>query len=143
MKKIIIISISCFLFSISLFAQKEPSDKQATKETVCLYQNLKKSTLKGFLFGHQDDLAYGIHWKYQKDSSDVKSITGDYPALFGWDLSGLESNRDKDIDGNPFSLVKSCVEWAYAYGGVITFSWHFRRCWCLSGAPPTTNKDKK
>lgn len=121
-----------YLFSLSLllntqwlFAQNlYSSDKAATKETIHLYQKLKRSAQKGFLFGHQDDLAYGIHWKYEKDSSDVKSITGDYPALFGWDLSGLESGHDRDIDGNPFSLVKRCVEWAYNHGGVITFSWH-------------------
>lgn len=115
-----------FLLNVQwLFAQKtHPSDEAATKTTAYLYANLKRLSAKGFLFGHQDDLAYGIHWKYQKDSSDVKSITGDYPGLFGWDLSGLESGHDKDIDGNPFSLVKSCVEWAYNRGGVITFSWH-------------------
>lgn len=124
-KRKYLFSLSLLLNAQWLFAQNlYPSDKNATKETVHLYQNLKKSAEKGFLFGHQDDLAYGIHWKYRKDSSDVKSITGDYPGLFGWDLSGIESARDKDIDGNPFSLVKSCVEWAYEKGGVTTFSWH-------------------
>jgi mannan endo-1,4-beta-mannosidase len=112
------------VLSIPSFAQKKSSDKQATKETICLYQNLKRSAQKDFLFRHQDDLAYGIHWKFLKDSSDVKSIVGDYPALFGWDLSGLESNHDKDIDGTLFSLVKGYVQWAYARGGAITFSWH-------------------
>ncbi|ANI90263.1 beta-mannosidase [Arachidicoccus ginsenosidimutans] len=125
MRKQYILAFFFVLHISTSFAQSNfPSDKNATKETIHLYQNLKNSSLRGFLFGHQDDLAYGIHWKYQKDSSDVKSITGDYPGLFGCDLSGLESDHDKDIDGNPFSLVKSCVEWAYAKGGVITFSWH-------------------
>ncbi|MDE1191090.1 MAG: glycosyl hydrolase [Arachidicoccus sp.] len=123
-KKILILPLLLLSLFTTLGQKNFFSDKAATKETVLLYQNLKRSAQSGFLFGHQDDLAYGIHWKYQKDSSDVKSITGDYPGLFGWDLSGLESDHDKDIDRNPFSLVKKWVEWAYEQGGVNTFSWH-------------------
>ena len=37
-----------------------PSDPSATKETIHLYQNLKKLMDKGILFGHQDDLAYVV-----------------------------------------------------------------------------------
>ena len=36
-----------------------PIDKKATKETVNLYNNLKKLLDKGIMFGHQDALAYG------------------------------------------------------------------------------------
>ena len=110
---------------VALHAQSAtPSDIHATKETVNLYKNLLRTSQKGFLFGHQDDLAYGVHWRYQKDSSDVKSVTGDYPALYGWDFSGLESGNDKDIDGVPFEKMRSFVQDGYARGGVITFSWH-------------------
>lgn len=123
-RKFILATIAVLNIS-ALFSQRDfPSDNAASRATAHLYAKLKRLSAKGFLFGHQEDLAYGIHWKYQEDSSDVKSITGDYPALFGWDLSGLESGHDKDIDGNPFSLVKNCVRWAYDRGGVVTFSWH-------------------
>lgn len=101
-----------------------PSDLKATKETVNLYRNMKKMAAAGFLFGHQDDLAYGVHWKYQKDSSDVKSVTGDYPAVYGWDLSGFESGQDKDLDGVPFSDQKKYIKEVYERGGINTFSWH-------------------
>ena len=37
-----------------------PIDAKATKETVNLYRNLKKLLGKGIMFGHQDDLAYGV-----------------------------------------------------------------------------------
>lgn len=100
------------------------SDSLATKETRALYGNLHKIAKHAILFGHQDDLAYGVHWKYKKDSSDVYSLTGDYPALYGWDLSGLESDSDKDIDGTPFKLTRTLMEKSYAEGGVITLSWH-------------------
>src|SRR5436190_18227416 len=72
-----------------------PADKKATKETVALYNNLKKLLSKGFMFGHQDDLAYGVGWKYDASTSsagrsDIKDVTGDYPAVYGWELGHLE-----------------------------------------------------
>jgi mannan endo-1,4-beta-mannosidase len=54
----------------------------------------------------------------------VKSVTGDYPALYGWDLSGLESDHPNDIDGVPFKKMREFVKQGYERGGVITFSWH-------------------
>jgi hypothetical protein len=55
-------------------------DKEATKETIALYGNLKKLLQKGVLFGHQADLAYGMNWKYEPGRSDIRDVTGDYPA---------------------------------------------------------------
>ena len=100
------------------------ADKQATRETVALLRNLRRLSATGFLFGHQDDLAYGVNWKYQAGRSDVREVCGDYPALYGWDLSGMESGSANDIDGVPFSFIRHAVQAGYARGGVITFSWH-------------------
>ncbi len=91
------------------------------------------------MFGHQDDLAYGVHWKYQKDSSDVKSVTADYPALYGWDLGGTESNSDKDLDGVPFKSTRQFIKEAYERGGVITISWHFNNPMTGGNAWDTTH----
>ncbi|NDP27606.1 MAG: beta-mannosidase, partial [Flavobacterium sp.] len=41
------------------------SDKKATTETQIAYKNLLQLAKKGILFGHQDDLAYGVNWKYE------------------------------------------------------------------------------
>ena len=68
----------------------QTADKSATKETQNLLLNLKKLLPKGVMFGHQDDLAYGVGWKYVPGRSDVKDVTGEYPAVYGWDYSGLE-----------------------------------------------------
>ena len=38
-------------------------DFKATKQTKALYANLKKISTRHVLFGHQDDLAYGVMWK--------------------------------------------------------------------------------
>jgi len=120
--------------SLPAAANKQlPADTNATKETVALYQNMFKAKEKGYMFGHQDDLAYGVNWRYEEGRSDIKDVTGDYPAVYGWDLGRLENNADKDIDGVPFSKQKQYVKDVYDRGGVNTFSWHMNN--------PLTGKD--
>ncbi|MEQ1676012.1 MAG: glycosyl hydrolase [Chitinophagaceae bacterium] len=101
-----------------------PSDKKATKETVALYNNLGKLMQKGFMFGHQDDLAYGVHWKYEKGRSDIKDVTGDYPAVYGWELGHLEIDQPLNLDSVPFAGMQQLIQQGYERGGVITISWH-------------------
>ncbi len=115
-----------FLFSCKAAAQKElPVDKEATKETVNLYNNLKRLAEKGFMFGHQDDLAYGVEWKYKEGRSDIKETAGDYPAVYGWELGGIERNNNEvNLDGVPFKKMKQYIKQGYERGGVITISWH-------------------
>ena len=131
MKRWLTIGIFCIFFLLQknlLTAQDAflPCDKNATKETIALYGNLKKLSQKGYLFGHQDDLAYGVNWRYEKDRSDVKDVCGDYPAVYGWDLGGLErASGDKNLDGVPFKNMRQYIKDGYKRGGVITISWHF------------------
>jgi len=143
---------SCFLtffftFSTfcSVFSQTNDTilsliDKKATKKTILLYQNLYKTSNKGILFGHQDDLAYGVNWKYEESRSDIKDVVGDYPAVYGWDLGGLETKSDKNIDGIPFDKMRQYIIDGYKRGGVITISWHFNNPFTGGNAWDTTPK---
>lgn len=99
-------------------------DKNATEETQNLFNNLFTLSEKGIMFGHQDALAYGVNWKYEEGRSDVKEVTGDYPAVYGWDLGGTEKGSSKDIDGVPFDKMKKWITEIYDRGGVSTISWH-------------------
>jgi len=101
------------------------SDKKATPETVSLYKKLNQLTQKGYMFGHQDDLAYGVNWKYENGRSDIKDVVGDYPAVYGWDLAGLEKDSPDNIDGIPFTKMKQFIEESHERGGITTISWHF------------------
>lgn len=101
-----------------------PSDKKATKETQNLYRNLKKLANKGFMFGHQDDLAYGVKWKYEEGRSDINDVTGDYPAIYGWELGHLEMDMLVNLDSVPFVRMQQLIRQGYKRGSVITISWH-------------------
>jgi mannan endo-1,4-beta-mannosidase len=79
MKKNIFILITTVFIGVSCSSKNNMtntnlslSDKKATPETVSLYKKLNQLTQKGFLFGHQDDLAYGVNWKYENGKSDIK-----------------------------------------------------------------------
>ena len=116
-----------FLFIIPHVAISQsitPCDIAATKETCLLYKNLNRLKQRGFMFGHQDDLAYGVNWKYETGRSDVKDVTGDYPAVYGWELGHLEIDKLLNLDGVPFSNMQQYIKEAYARGGIITISWH-------------------
>jgi len=122
------VSAGCLLYACAAAADL-PSDKKATKETIALYNNLKKLLDKGFMFGHQDDLAYGVGWKYHAstssaDRSDIKDVTGDYPAIYGWELGHLEIDSPTNLDSVPFRTMKQLIKQGYERGGVITISWH-------------------
>jgi mannan endo-1,4-beta-mannosidase len=101
-----------------------PSDKKATQQTINLYHNLKKLLNKGIMFGHQDDLAYGVGWKYVPGKSDVKEVTGDYPAVYGFELGRIELDHPVNIDSVPFDKMRQYIKTVYERGGVITLSWH-------------------
>ncbi|MBB4801449.1 mannan endo-1,4-beta-mannosidase [Flavobacterium nitrogenifigens] len=128
-----IVSSSCLSHNSTNNTNLSLSDKKATAETKALYQKLNNLSQKGFLFGHQDDLAYGVKWKYEDGRSDVKETAGDYPAVYGWDIAGLEKDNANNIDGVPFEKMKQYIIEANARGGISTISWHFDN--------PATGKD--
>ena len=106
--------------------EKQPvlADKNATQETKDLYQLLSQRLKKGIMLGHQDDLAYGVGWYMLPGGSNVKDVTGRYPAVFGWELGDLELHDPYNLDSVYFSDMKALVNRAYAKGGINTFSWH-------------------
>ncbi len=117
-------TVQTFVQRRQVGVQELPSDRSATKETVNLYRNLKKQLSKGIMFGHQDDLAYGVGWKYQEGRSDIKDVTGDYPAVYGWELGDIELDKTVNLDSVPFDKMKQLIRQGYDRGGVITISWH-------------------
>lgn len=124
MKKVIICFCVGFALLIQINSLAQTADKKATKETKNLLANLHKQAGKGILFGHQDDLAYGVGWKYEAGRSDVKETTGQFPAVYGWELGRIEIDAPVNLDGVPFDKMKQFIATAYESGSVVTISWH-------------------
>ncbi|MCL6523114.1 MAG: glycoside hydrolase family 26 protein [Thermoflavifilum sp.] len=100
-------------------------DAHASPATHQLYTHLLQLYQRGkILFGHQESLEYGVGWQYRPNYSDVYAVTGDYPALLGCDLSGIELGDSMNIDHVPFWIIRHDVIQQYQAGGVVTFSWH-------------------
>jgi mannan endo-1,4-beta-mannosidase len=104
----------------------QASDPKATRETLCLFQQLKEMSGRKILFGQKDAFAYGVHWKESPGlRSDIKDVCGSHPALFGWDLEGLNKTA-KNLDDWNFRNIREWIKEVYRRGGVNTISWHMK-----------------
>ena len=122
MKKLIMVAAAMAAIACTTTKQTEPKKTQAQQ----LMERLDTLRQKGIMYGHQDDPMYGLTWEYDKDSSDVKNTCGDYPAIMGFDLGGIEMGDAKNLDSVPFTRITEEVQNHYRRGGIVTLSWHPR-----------------
>jgi mannan endo-1,4-beta-mannosidase len=139
------------LLALLLFAACSPSEKpaplidaNAQPQTVALHKNLWKLTGKHTLFGHQATLSYGYTWMNEPDRSDVKDVTGDFPALYAWDVADFTRlDETAEEAAQKQAQIANYVRQGYNRGGVITFCWHIQNpvnrthAWDTTGAPVT------
>jgi len=121
--------ITLFLFafgiSSSLAGQNASLiDKNATRETKRLFNNLKHVSKEHILFGHQHATEYGHGWSGDENRSDVKSVTGSHPAVIGVDIMRFSVGSAEAI-AKAKQEIKKNVEDTYNRGGVTTVAWHF------------------
>lgn len=106
------------------------ADTGRTQRTENLLGNL---TLWGdsavCLFGHQDDTLYGIGWTFEttdsaalQPHSDVKSTCNDYPALMGFDITGIERGTPLTAAGTPLDKIRREVVRTFSSNGIVTLS---------------------
>nr|AFE82293.1 endo-1,4-beta-mannanase precursor [Sphingomonas sp. JB13] len=103
-----------------------PIDRLATRETRALFASLRALAPAHTLFGHQDDLAYGYGWTGDPGRSDVKSVAGSYPAVYGWDVGDIFASGKGPLRYDPLRAdkLRAWILSGYRRGGVITMSWH-------------------
>ena len=123
MKKILAMAIATVTVAACTTMKKAELEKTPAQ---LLIERLDTLLQKGIMYGHQDDPMYGLTWEYDKDSSDVKNVCGDYPAIMGFDLGGIEMGDAKNLDSVPFTRMTEEVKNHYRRGGIITLSWHPR-----------------
>jgi len=91
-----------------------------------LVQRLDALNKRGIMYGHQDDPFYGITWEWERNRSDTKELTGEYPAVMGFDMAGLEIGDSLNIDSVPFNWIREEIIAHHKRGGIVTLSWHPR-----------------
>ena len=101
-----------------------PIDGNATPGTKALFFWLRQLAQTKMLFGHQDSTAYGVGWSGDKETSDVKKVTGSFPAVYGWDVGHL--GDEKNINRININHLKQLIKNAHERGGINTISWHMR-----------------
>ncbi|MEH6679044.1 MAG: glycosyl hydrolase [Sediminicola sp.] len=112
----------------------------ASPETKELYQKVARLGATGYAFGHQDTTAYGIGWRYQNDTfrSDVHDVTGDFPAVHGFDLGYLEMGNPENLDKVSFCSMSRLMAMAHENGAIVTVSWHANNPLTLKNTWDTT-----
>ncbi len=107
--------------------QVKEAPKTGAEQLLSRLQTLQQ---KGYMYGHQDDPFYGLQWDGDTmpgvDRSDILSIVGDYPAVMGFDLGGIEMGDVKNLDSVAFSRIRTEIIKHHERGGIITISWHPR-----------------
>ena len=104
-----------------------------------LLSRLKGLTARGIMFGHQDDPFYGLGWQWDRGRSDVLEVCGDYPAVMGFELGGIEMGDAKSLDSVPFVRMREELLAQVRRGGIATISWHPRNP--LTGGTAWDNKE--
>ena len=123
MNKLITITIATIAM-MSCTTQQKVEQKQTLAQQ--LEERMNSLQKKGYMAGHQDDPFYGIGWAYEDGKSDVKLTVGDYPAVMGFDLGGIEMGDDKNLDSVPFTRIHDELLAHVKRGGIVTISWHPR-----------------
>ena len=87
MKQILAMTLATRAVAACTTTKNAEPEKTSAQQLLERIETLRQ---KGIMYGHQDDPMYGLTWEYDKDSSDVKNVCGDYPAIMGFDLGGIE-----------------------------------------------------
>ncbi len=117
--------IFALFMSINVTGQNPSlSNVNATEPAQNLYKELKMLSTDYVLFGHQDDMAYGVKWWNIDNRSDVKEVSGSYPAVFGWEIGHIGEKRN--IDSVEFADIAKWIKQADSLGGINTISWHMK-----------------
>lgn len=105
-------------------------DANLNQQAKDLHKRLIEVTQKGIAFGQQAPFGTGNNFPFtDRLEEDFFEVTGDYPAVVGFDLELIGLQSDFEVDGVSFlgefidKITKAVVD-AHENGSIITFSWH-------------------
>ena len=136
-------NLMCIIFSVLLFAscstddifdpnaERNPlpinsnvvfADANLDQEAKDLYFRLQTLTQEGIAFGQQEAFGTGNNFPLQNRlDKDFSTVTGDYPAVAGFDLELI--GIQPDVDSFLMQFTNTVIA-AHEKGSIITMSWH-------------------
>lgn len=109
---------------IPVQGQSSLVDPEADEAVRNLAKHLRTWSTDKILFGQQDALAYGVHWKkHRSNRSDVRDVVKSHPALVGWELSKI-GQGPYNIDSVEFESMQKWIKKVHRQGGINSISWH-------------------
>ena len=126
MKKILLFASLAMALMASCGKKAQTESEAQPTPAQALITRLDSLRQKGYMYAHQDDPFYGVTWQWERGRSDTYELVGDYPALMGFDLGGIEMGDAKNLDSVPFTWIREEAIKHVERGGIITFSWHPR-----------------
>lgn len=131
MKSLKLLSILCL---VSLAACNSQVATETGPRGTVLRKLEKAVENGGYMYAMQDALCYGKSWHPEEgelqnwnfENCDIKEVTGDYPAIAGFDLGGIELGDKANLDGVDFDFMRRAAVCHASRGGIVTFSWHLR-----------------
>ena len=107
------------------------SDANINTQAQALYNKLLETTQSGIAFGQQQPFGTGNNFPVtNKLEEDFFEVTGDHPAIAGFDLELIGLQPDTRFSNSSFldefinQFTEKVVE-AHENGSIITISWHF------------------
>jgi mannan endo-1,4-beta-mannosidase len=93
------------------------NNQQVNRMTRLLFYNLGFLAKDHLLFGSQDPTGYGVGWTGDNDRSDILTVTGSYPAIGAWSITGIAEGRS--FEGDAYRMKRF-----HEAGGFNTVEWH-------------------
>ncbi|MCR5394838.1 MAG: glycoside hydrolase family 26 protein [Bacteroidales bacterium] len=131
-----------FLFSLLVFTacQKAPEPHFVlTTPHQRLRTRLDTLRTHGIMYGHMHDELSSTAAVPNGTLSDTYRLTNNYPAVMGFDLSGIEAGMAANTAGIPFKKIKEQIVAHYSRGGIVMLTWHPINP--VTGGPATDTSD--
>ena len=91
-----------------------------TTRTENLQSNLLSFEEHGAMLGQMYATAEGIGWQGDSCHSDLHEVTGDDPAVTGYELAGIESGKARNTDGIDTTLIRrTAIDFIHRQGLAI------------------------
>ncbi len=121
---------------IAISTPQNFADPNLNQQAKDLYTRLIDLRERGIAFGQQVPFGIGNNFPVNNRlEEDFFEVTGDHPAVVGFDLELIALQPEIEIDGTSFlddfinKITNAAIE-AHENGSIVTFSWHqssFRR----------------